>query len=90
MIEHLTSRPAQRLGLYPHRGCIAIGSAADLVLFDPEKIRDMATFEAPKERCLGIRWVLINGVVAMEEEVLTGRQGGKVMRKIWSEKEGGE
>jgi N-acyl-D-amino-acid deacylase len=83
MIEHMTSRSAKRLGIYPHRGCVAVGSAADLVLFDPKKIMDMATFESPKERCVGIRWVLVNGIVGMEAGVLTGKLGGKVLRKSW-------
>jgi N-acyl-D-amino-acid deacylase len=83
MIQHLTSRPAKRLNLYPHRGKIATGSAADIVLFDPNIIRDMASFERPKERCVGIKWVLINGKIGMEEGELTGVRGGKVLRRDW-------
>lgn len=55
MVSHVTSRPAKRLGVFPHRGYIGIGSAADLVLFDPHKIKDRATFEEPKRRAEGIR-----------------------------------
>ena len=39
MISHLTCRPAKRLLVYPHRGVIRVGSAADLVLFDPLRIK---------------------------------------------------
>ncbi|ORX35550.1 D-aminoacylase protein [Kockovaella imperatae] len=81
MISHLTSRPAKRLGIYPHRGCIAKGSAADIVLFDPKTIQDMSTYEAPKTVAQGIRWVIVNGHVAMEEGALTGRRGGKTIRR---------
>lgn len=81
MIAHLTSRPAKRIGIYPHRGKIAVGSAADLVLFDPEKIIDRATFEEPRTRCVGIRFVLVNGQLAMDEGVLTGSRAGRTLRR---------
>ncbi|WVQ67465.1 uncharacterized protein L199_005665 [Kwoniella botswanensis] len=81
MISHLTSRPAKRIGIYPHRGLIAEGSAADLVLFDPKTIKDKATFEEPKQRAEGIRFVLVNGQIAMDEGVLNGGRGGKVLRR---------
>lgn len=55
MVSHVTSRPAKRLGVFPHRGYVGVGSAADLVLFDPTKIKDRATFEEPKRRAEGIR-----------------------------------
>lgn len=48
MITHLTSRLAKRSGIYPHRGLIAEGSAADLVRIDPETVKDMATIDDPK------------------------------------------
>lgn len=69
------------MGIYPHRGRIAECSAADLVLFDPAKINDMATFAEPKKRAVGIRWVLVNGKVAMEEGTLTGARGGMTLRR---------
>jgi len=81
MIAHLTSRPAKRLGVYPHRGLLAEGSAADLVLFDPETVKDMATFEEPKVPSRGIRFVLVNGEVAVDEGKMTGARGGKVLRR---------
>ena len=81
MVAHLTSRPAKRIGVFPHRGLIRTGSAADIVLFDPEKIRDMSTYEEPKKRAEGFRWVLVNGQVAMEEGVLTGARGGRTLRR---------
>ncbi|KAK8864733.1 hypothetical protein IAR55_001989 [Kwoniella newhampshirensis] len=81
MIAHLTSRPAKRIGIYPQRGLVAEGSAADLVLFDPETIRDKATYELPKQKAEGIRFVLVNGQLAMDEGKLTGGRGGKVLRR---------
>lgn len=81
MISHLTSRPAKRIGIYPHRGLIAEGSAADIVLFDPETIEDMATYEQPKLKAKGIRFVLVNGEVAVDESECTGVRGGKTIRR---------
>ena len=81
MISHLTSRPAKRMGIYPHRGRIAVGSAADLVLFDPETIADMATFEEPKMPSRGIRFVLVNGEVALDEGAMTGVRAGRTLRR---------
>lgn len=82
MVAHLTSRPAKRLGVYPRRGLIAQGSAADLVLFDPETVKDMATFEEPKLTSKGIRFVLVNGQVAVDEGKMTGVRGGKTLRRV--------
>lgn len=81
MVAHLTSRPAKRLGIYPSRGCIAEGSAADIVLFDPATIRDKSTYEEPKQKAEGVRFVLVNGEVAVDETRLTGMRGGKVLRR---------
>jgi N-acyl-D-amino-acid deacylase len=55
MISHMTSRPAKRLGVYPHRGSITVGAAADLVLFGPGTVRDCATFVDTKRRSEGLR-----------------------------------
>lgn len=82
MVAHMTSRPAKRLSIYPHRGLIAEGSAADVVLFDPATVKDMATFEAPRTRARGIRFVLVNGQVAVDEGKPTGARAGKVLRRL--------
>lgn len=82
MISHLTSRPARRTGIWPHRGCVAEGSAADLVLFDPAAIRDMATYEEPKRVAEGIRMVLVNGEVVCEDGVVVGKKAGRVLRRV--------
>jgi len=81
MIAHLTSRPAKRLSIYPQRGLIAEGSAADLVLFDPETIKDMATYEEPKLTAKGIRFVVVNGIIALDEGVMTNARAGKTLRR---------
>ena len=81
MITHLTARPAKRLGIFPHRGLIAEGSAADVVLFDPETIKDMSTYEQPRIVAQGIRWVVVNGHIALQEGKLTGLRGGRTVRR---------
>ena len=81
MITHLTSRPAKRLGLYPHRGLVAHGSAADLVLFDPETVKAMATYDEPKVPSRGIRFVLVNGQVALDEGKMVGVRAGRTLRR---------
>lgn len=81
MVAHLTSRPAKRIGIYPQRGLIAQRSAADLVLFDPATIADKATFEDPKKLAFGIRFVVVNGRVALDEGVCTGLRAGRTLRR---------
>jgi len=81
MVAHLTSRPAKRLGVYPHRGTVRVGSAADLVLFDPTTIKDMATHEHPTLPAKGIQYVLINGQVALEDGKCTGVRAGFTLRR---------
>ncbi|KAL7418493.1 hypothetical protein Q5752_006951 [Cryptotrichosporon argae] len=81
IVAHLTTRPARRLSIYPRRGLLAIGAAADLVLFDPDAIRDMATHVEPKLPAAGIRFVLVNGQVALDEGRLTGVRAGRTQRR---------
>lgn len=81
MIAHLTSRPAKRLGVYPHRGSLREGSAADLVLFDPETVKDMATHEQPTLPAKGIQFVLVNGEIALDGGKMTGARAGHTLRR---------
>ncbi|KAI5478275.1 hypothetical protein MNV49_005230 [Pseudohyphozyma bogoriensis] len=81
MVAHLTSRPAKVLGIYPQRGVLQVGSAADLVLFNPETVKDMATYESTKEISVGIEMVLVNGVVALDHGKITGGRGGATLRR---------
>lgn len=81
MVAHMTGRPARRLGIWPARGRVVEGARADLVLFDPGKIRDAATFEEPKRRSEGIRFVLVNGIVALDEGRVTGERAGTILRR---------
>lgn len=71
----MTLGPAKRLNL-DKKGRIEIGSDADIVIFDAEKISDNATFEFPTKAPDGIEYVLISGeIVVKENEVINGRKG---------------
>jgi N-acyl-D-amino-acid deacylase len=69
------------MGVYPERGSVRETSYADLVLWDPETIKDMATFENPVQQSRGIEFVLVNGVVAVDRGVPTGARGGRALRR---------
>jgi dihydroorotase/N-acyl-D-amino-acid deacylase len=74
-----TSLPAQRMRL-GDRGVVKVGMWADLVVFDPETVRDLATFARPHQLAEGMRWVLVNGVPVIAEGKATGAMPGKVLR----------
>jgi N-acyl-D-amino-acid deacylase len=78
-IREMTSLPANQLKLRT-RGRIAPGLVADLVLFDPAKVADTATFEKPLSYSIGMEYVLINGQLAIEKGQPTGALAGKVIR----------
>jgi N-acyl-D-amino-acid deacylase len=77
-IRKMTSLPAARLGL-PDRGLLRVGMKADVVVFDPERIQDQATFADPEQYAEGLEWVLVNGVPAVAEGRPTGSLSGKVL-----------
>ncbi len=78
-VRRCTSAPAARVGL-PDRGVLRPGAPADVVVFDPDRIRDRATFERPHQFAAGIDLVLVNGVVAVERGRHTGGRAGRVLR----------
>ena len=76
----MTAQPASRLGL-TDRGRLAEGLRADIVVFDPETVQDRATFEDPHQYPEGIPWVLVNGVVAVDNGEFVGVRAGRVLRR---------
>ena len=78
-VAHLTSRPAKTIRLQD-RGLVKEGYRADLVLFDPNEIRDVATYSDPKQPANGIRIVLVNGKLAVDEGQPTGERHGQTVR----------
>ena len=79
-VAHLTGNAARRLRLRD-RGLIRVGYAADLVLFDPEKIRDTATFDEPRRQAEGIEYVYVNGVAVLAAGRHTGALPGRALRR---------
>ena len=79
-VEKMTAMPARRLGL-KNKGNLSVGSDGDLVIFDPETIRDRATFEAPNLPPEGIDYVLIGGEVACGHGQILRSRLGKPMRR---------
>jgi N-acyl-D-amino-acid deacylase len=77
-IRKMTSLPAQRFRL-TERGLVRPGMWADMVVFDAAKVRDAATFEKPHAYAEGFRYVLVNGVVTIEEGKHSGARAGQVL-----------
>ncbi len=78
-IRKLSALPAGNLGI-KKRGMLKIGNYADVVMFDPEKIQDHATFEKPHQYATGMMFVLVNGTVVLENGEHTGAKPGRVVR----------
>jgi N-acyl-D-amino-acid deacylase len=78
-IRRCTSAPAARVGL--DRGVLRPGAPADIVVFDPDKIADRATFIAPHQFADGIDLVVVNGVVTIEDSKHTGARAGQFLRR---------
>ncbi|MBM3292883.1 amidohydrolase family protein, partial [Candidatus Bathyarchaeota archaeon] len=75
-IRKMTSFPAQRFGILD-RGILRPGMYADVVIFDPDRVIDKATFENPHQYPEGIPYVIVNGKITVEngkyKKVLSGR-----------------
>jgi len=78
-IRKFSSLPAQRMRI-SDRGVLKAGMWADIVVFDPDSVRDLATFEKPNQLSEGMRWVLVNGVPVIADGKATGALPGKVLR----------
>lgn len=78
-IRKFTSLAAQRMRI-TDRGVLKSGMWADIVVFDPAKIRDLATFENPNQLSEGMQYVLVNGVPVIDSGKMTGKLPGKVLR----------
>ncbi|MCI0663989.1 MAG: D-aminoacylase [Acidobacteria bacterium] len=78
-IRKMTSLPAQTFKLWD-RGILRPGMAADLVIFDEQKVIDRASYREPKQYPLGIDYVIVNGEVVVESGAHTGGKPGKALR----------
>ncbi|MEM3699685.1 MAG: D-aminoacylase [Candidatus Bathyarchaeia archaeon] len=79
-VKKMTCMPAWKLRIW-NRGIIRPGMKADLTVFDYWQIRDTATFENPHSYPEGIKYVLVNGKLVVEDGAHTGMKNGRVLRK---------
>jgi N-acyl-D-amino-acid deacylase len=80
MIKKMTSMPARKFGL-TGRGVLQSGNFADLVVFDPDRIIDKATWSEPHQFPVGVEYVLVNGGIVIERGSHTGKLPGTILRK---------
>ncbi|MGD0212806.1 MAG: amidohydrolase family protein [Terriglobales bacterium] len=78
-IRKFSALPAQRMRL-TDRGVLKQGMWADVVVFNPETVRDLATFDEPNRLSAGMDYVLVNGVPVIEDGKMTGALPGRVLR----------
>ena len=78
MINRMTDVPARRFGL-TGRGRLAPGHRADVVVFDAERVIDTATYDDPRQYPTGIPYVLVNGRIAVDDDVPTGVLAGEAV-----------
>ncbi|MCH7883147.1 D-aminoacylase [Patescibacteria group bacterium] len=79
-IHKMTGLPAEILGL-EKRGVIKKGAFADVVIFDPERIRDTADYQTPRRFSEGIEWVFVNGTAVISAGEFTNQSPGRVVKK---------
>jgi dihydroorotase/N-acyl-D-amino-acid deacylase len=77
-VRKMSAFPAQRLGL-GDRGVLKAGLKADIVVFDPARVRDVATFEQPHHYAEGFSTVIVNGRVVFENGAMTAARPGRVL-----------
>jgi dihydroorotase/N-acyl-D-amino-acid deacylase len=78
-IRKFSALPAQRMH-FTDRGVLKAGMWADIVIFDPHTIKDVATFEEPNQLSQGMEYVFVNGVPVIDQGKMTGKLPGRVLR----------
>jgi N-acyl-D-amino-acid deacylase len=79
-IQKMTALPAATIGMVD-RGVLAVGMAADVTVFDPNRVIDRATYENPAQFSEGIRHVVINGRMALRNGKVAGQPSGRVLAR---------
>ena len=89
VIHRMTGHPAAVLNL-ADRGLLKAGQFADVVVFDPAKIQDHATYTAPHQYATGVSQVIVNGEIALADGEPTDARPGRFVRgRAWTGREGG-
>ena len=84
-IMKMTSMGATKLGLYD-RGILRPNFKADITVFDPLNVRERATYFDPKQLPEGIEYVLVNGVLTIDQGIHTGALAGKPLKHSYTKK----
>ncbi len=79
-VHRMTGMPARKFQL-ADRGVVCTGAFADVVVFDPARIDDVATYESPRQTPTGIRAVYVNGVAVARDSAHTGARPGRALRR---------
>lgn len=79
-VHKMSGMPAEKFKI-EKRGKIVEGNHADVVVFDPNSIRDMATIENPYKYSSGIEWVIVNGKPAVKNGLITNLRSGEVIKR---------
>ena len=79
-VRKMTSLNAAKIGLQG-RGLLAVGYFADITVFDPQEVVDLATYTEPFQYSAGIRYVIVNGAVVLEDGKHTGARPGRSLRR---------
>ena len=80
-IRKMTTLPATRFNL-SDRGQLRPGKAADILIFDPNKITAPATYDQPHAYSTGMEYVFVNGVAVIEKGKLTEKKPGKILKRF--------
>ncbi len=78
---HASSGLAARILHLDSRGTLAPGKYADVIVFDPNTVRDRATYEEPRLLAIGMRYVFVNGKIAIDQGEYTGALAGRVLKR---------
>ena len=79
-VHKMTQVPAQALRIQG-KGCLAVGMDADINVFALHELNEPGTYEDPCRLAQGMRYVIVNGVVALEDGQITGARAGQVIRR---------
>jgi N-acyl-D-amino-acid deacylase len=79
-VKKMTSQPADFLG-FTGRGRLQAGNYADITIFDPKRIKDRSTYSDPLQFSVGVKYVLVNGQVAINNGDVTGITGGSIIHR---------
>jgi N-acyl-D-aspartate/D-glutamate deacylase len=80
MVHASSDFPAQTIRI-PERGLLRTGYFADVIAFDPATVADQSTYEHPNELAIGMKYVIVNGKLAVEDGKYTGALAGRPLRK---------